>query len=237
MPNSGGGPSPPVSAWEPVEEGLRRYREPNPNPEKSDAEREGAAREKLSRGGYWPHLPYLPKLWGMTEHARDLRARGAERISVKGKGVQTLFPASDSRGPAVPSLAIDPDATHDRTWAPLPERPEEEWGRSSRAVAIALSGDRERVRGMERAARMFNRFPVVGSVAVCTEVSRASAGKVAVGKARKVVSARKARDLASVSVRATVGVSDLESARVKRAARGIILCDARKAPIRQIVAF
>ena len=231
-----GSPSPPVSAWEPVEEGLRRVRLPSTLPEKSDAEREGAAREKLSRGGYWPHLPYLPKLWGMTEHARDLRARGAERISVKGKGVQTLFPSSDEgayRGEAAPCTVLD------KHGYPVGGTLTETWG----ATAFHMWWMADDDRGLPLALRLYRKVPIVGSVALATVATRASTGKVAVGRTRKVVSARKARDLASMSVKATVGVSDLDAARVKREARGVILCDARKAPPRsaggmgQIFAF
>lgn len=222
---------------------------------KSDAERAEDARKKwgsplrgkaLPDGSqrvstFGPAGGQVPKIWGMGLGARDARAHGAV---LTGKGV--IFPDSSSGPGVVPSQVVAPDAEHDRRWVPPEERPEDRWGASSRAMAAACAMtaksltplSQQAVPGMRRAVDLYRTAPIVGSVAIPTRAEAAlPAGKVSVGRARKVVSARKARDLAAVSVKATVGVSDIEAARVKREARGMILCDARKAPIRNVVAF
>lgn len=234
-------------------------------PLKTDAERADDARKKwgstlkgkalpdgtVKVSTFGPAGAQVPKIWGNGLGAVDARAHGAE---LTGKGI--VFPDSSSGPGVVPSVVLAPDAQHDRRWLPPEAHPEDRWGRTSPLIAAATAGGRKMVRaegkpdgklvpvsddalrGLYKARVLYRTTPIVGSVALPTSVDKAlPAGKVSVGRTGKVVSARKARDLAALSVKGTVGVSDIEAARVKREARGMILCDARKAPPRQIVAF
>ncbi len=207
----------------------------------TDEERDKRAIDRLAEK---PGGEFVPRIWGMGEHATDARERGAERVHVAGMsrrsrkgctymvggGVQTVYPSSDegaNRGPPKVTIAIHPEAEKKFVpWMPTPEHPEDRWGATSKAISATFSpdvkiknvkapddgrmnavSDPTPYGGLRLAMRLYRENPIVGSVAVEKLEKRAKASKI---------EGVTAKDLASMSVKATVSMSDIAALHVRR---------------------
>lgn len=184
---------------------------------KSDLQRELDSRSRLvAPGAILRQTEMLPRLWGQGLGAVDARAHGAERIAVKGRGVQTVYPASDegaNRGEAKPSLVIAPDAKHDRTWAPTEAHPEDHFGVMSKMFAWAAAEPA----GLKCAVRLYRTWPIVGSVAVTVAPApekREAQSRPA--RAVKVTSQRREGLAVARAAAAGVTADEIAAARAKR---------------------
>jgi hypothetical protein len=226
------------------------------NPLKGKAAPDGSQRVSF----FGPASRGVFKLWENSLGASDAKAHGAYRENIPGKGDQIVYPSSDEgsaigaptvsgfidTGEIVPRIRrpdglvatvapVDPD--EQPAWAPPPESPD--YGHAvNLALAEVYAGNPDSVRGLHKARDLYRTCPIVGSVATVATVAEAKGTSTAKAPRKKrAISPERKKAIASHSVKATVGVSMIEAARVHKHADRPALCDARKAPIRQILAF
>lgn len=167
-------------------------------------------------------------------------------------GIVTLDrPCFDGKGDRILATVTRDDLVNEDgsaetpAWMPAPACPEQYYGQSvNLAMGEAEYGDHGKVLGM-RKHRELIREALVASVPIHLPIYLAHEGGRTVEKRgilasvaapSATVAVDKGRPVANGRVK-DVGVTDLEAARIKRAATPMILCDARRAPPRNILAF